>query len=76
MPDASEKFFDVAKNQREILRISRRDFKGHDLISFNILFRDAAGELRFGKGGFGISAEAAPAIIEALQQLCGGVRDD
>lgn len=57
---------DIRKNQREILRISRREFKGRQMVDFRVMYYDAAGTLRLGKGGFGIDAAVVPEIVAAL----------
>lgn len=57
---------DIKKNQREVLRISRREFKGRWMVDFRIMFYDTEGALRLGKGGFGIDETAIPQIIAAL----------
>ena len=62
---------EIRKNKREVLRISRREFKGRWMVDFRIMFYDATGTLRLGKGGFGIDEAAAPEIIAALSALPG-----
>lgn len=57
---------EIKKNQREVLRISRREFKGMMMVDFRVMYYDAAGTLRLGKGGFGIAETAIPEIIAAL----------
>lgn len=60
---------DITKNQREVLRISRREFKGRRMVDFRVMFYDSTGTLRLGKGGFGIDETAVPEIIAALAAL-------
>lgn len=60
---------DIQKNQREVLRISRREFKGRMMVDFRVMFYDATGTLRLGKGGFGINDAAIPEIVAALSGI-------
>jgi hypothetical protein len=60
---------DIRKNQREVLRISRREFKGRMMVDFRVMYYDAAGTLRLGKGGFGIDETAVPEIVAALTAI-------
>lgn len=60
---------EIKKNQREVLRISRRMFKGHPMVDFRVMYYDETGSLRLGKGGFGIAESAVPEIMMALKEI-------
>lgn len=62
---------DIRKNQREVLRISRREFKGRWMVDFRVMYYDQTGTLCLGKGGFGIDQTAAPEIAEVLAGIAG-----
>jgi len=60
---------EVRKNQSEVYRVTRREFKGHPLADVRVWFDDATtGELRPGKGVC-IQVEVLPAIVEALTKI-------
>ena len=57
----------IAKNSREVIRIERQDYKGHDLINISVFYTDAAGELRPGKHGLAFKATLLPEVLMALE---------
>src|ERR1700729_1661366 len=58
----------VRKNAREEIRVTRGDFKGHDIVGLRVWFEDrASGEMRPGKDGLAFRAELVDEIIEALR---------
>ena len=60
----------IAKNQREVLRLSVDEYKGHILLSARLWFEPReGGELRPGKDGWAISVEKLLNIIAGLQRL-------
>src|SRR5277367_3462605 len=49
----------VRKNAREEIRVTRGDFKGHDIVGLRVWFEDrASGEMRPGKDGLAFRAES------------------
>lgn len=58
----------VQKNARETIRITAETFKGHDIISLRVWYRDELGEMRPGKQGIAFRVDLLPAIMEALGQ--------
>lgn len=56
----------IPKNAREVVRIHRENYRGHDLISVRVYFDAGGGEMRPSKKGLAIQASLAPALIEAL----------
>lgn len=57
---------DITKNSREILRITRGDFKGHDMLNLRVWYDDGTGEYRPGKQGVAVKAALIPEIMDAL----------
>jgi len=58
----------IKKNSREEIRVTRGDFKGHDVVGVRVWFQDRdTGELRPGKDGLAFRAELVDEIIEALR---------
>ncbi|KAA9010171.1 transcriptional coactivator p15/PC4 family protein [Histidinibacterium aquaticum] len=57
----------IRKNAREELRVSRDDYKGHDMINLRV-FYDAGDEMRPGKQGIALKAELLPELLNALRR--------
>ena len=58
----------VRKNAREEIRVTRGDFKGHDIVGLRVWFEDrASGEMRPGKDGLAFRAELVDELIEGLK---------
>jgi hypothetical protein len=58
----------VRKNAREEIRVTRGDFKGHDIVGLRVWFQDReSGEMRPGKDGLAFRAELVDEIIEGLR---------
>jgi len=58
----------VRKNAREEIRVTRCDFKGHDIVGLRVWFEDReSGEMRPGKDGIAFRAELVDDIVEALR---------
>jgi hypothetical protein len=58
----------IRKNAREEIRVTRGDFKGHDIVGLRVWFQDReTGEMRPGKDGLAFRAELVDEIIEALR---------
>lgn len=58
----------IRKNNREEIRVTRGDFKGHDVVGIRVWFLDRdSGEMRPGKEGFAFRAALLDEIIGALQ---------
>lgn len=60
---------DISKNRREILRIQREEYQGHDLVKVRIWVSDDSGELRPTRKGLAIQASLTPSLIEALAKV-------
>jgi hypothetical protein len=62
----------VRKNAREEIRVSRGDFKGHDIVGLRVWYQDRdTGEMRPGKDGLAFRAELVDEVIAALQAAKG-----
>ena len=60
----------IAKNQREMLRLSIDEYKGRMLLSCRLwYFPREGGDLRPGRDGWAVSIEKLPEIITGLQRL-------
>lgn len=59
---------DITKNKREVIRIERQTFKGHDIINMRVFYFDPAGdgEMKPGKQGVAFRAVLLPQILDAL----------
>lgn len=58
---------EIAKNRRDIVRVTRRTFKGYDLLDIRIWYVDGhTGELRPSPKGISLKLELLPEIIELL----------
>lgn len=57
---------EIPKNSRETLRVTRQEFRGHQLVSMRVFFEDAHGEMRPGKQGLAVRLDLVPALLQAL----------
>ncbi|WP_044043319.1 transcriptional coactivator p15/PC4 family protein [Octadecabacter antarcticus] len=57
---------DIPKNSREIIRVTRADFKGHDMINVRVFFDVGEGEMKPGKQGVAFRAALLPEVLNAL----------
>lgn len=57
---------EIKKNERDVIRIERQDFKGHDLINIRVFYDAGDGEMKPGKQGVAFRAALLPDIVNAL----------
>ncbi len=58
----------INKNAREEIRVTRGDFKGHDVVSVRVWFHHReSGEMRPGRDGVAFRASLIDELIGALQ---------
>lgn len=57
---------DIAKNSREIIRITREDFKGHDVINVRVFYDAGNGDMKPGKQGVAFRAALLPEMLDAF----------
>ncbi|MBM2303890.1 transcriptional coactivator p15/PC4 family protein [Sulfitobacter pseudonitzschiae] len=62
---------DIVKNSREIIRVTRDDFKGHDMVNVRVFFDAGGGEMKPGKQGVAFRAALLPDVLNALGQFLG-----
>ncbi|MFT6675936.1 MAG: hypothetical protein ACJAVM_002133 [Sulfitobacter sp.] len=60
---------EIRKNSREIIRITRDEFRGHDMVNVRVFFDAGDGEMKPGKQGVAFRAALLPDVLEALQSL-------
>jgi hypothetical protein len=58
----------VEKNSREIIRVERSNFKGHDLISIRVWAERRDGSVVPTRKGISCNVALLPKIIDALQR--------
>ena len=57
----------IAKNCREILRVSIDEFRGHTLLNLRTWFRTDSGEWRPGRQGVALRVQVLPELRAALE---------
>ena len=67
-PQPSERMVtEIAKNSREVLRVMLQTFKGRELVSVRVWYREREGDaLRPGKNGLTVRVEKLPELHEAI----------
>lgn len=58
---------EITKNAREVIRVERQNFKGHDLINMRVFYDAGDGEMKPGKQGVAFRAALLPDIAKALE---------
>ena len=56
-------------NRGEVVRITREEYKGADLVNIRVWFKADDGELRPSKNGLTIRGDQITQMIEALQAV-------
>lgn len=59
----------IRKNGREEIRVTRADFKGHDMVNVRVFYDAGEGEMRPGKQGVAFNAALLPEVLNALVSL-------
>lgn len=59
---------EITKNAREVIRIQRQAFKGHDVINIRVFYDAGEGDMKPGKQGVAFRAALLPEILDALAQ--------
>lgn len=60
---------DIPKNNREIIRIERQEYRGHDLINLRVWYDDGEGNYKPGKQGVAFQAALIPQVLDAFSAL-------
>lgn len=58
----------IRKNVREQIRITREEFKGHDILNIRVFYRNEE-QWRPGKQGLAIRMELLPELLNALHEV-------
>ncbi len=61
--------FEIRKNSREVIRVTREEFNGHDLVNIRVFFDAGGGDMKPGKQGVAFRAALLPDIIDALNSF-------
>lgn len=64
-----KKFIEIPKNAREVLRIERQIFNGHDLINIRVFFDAGDGEMQPGRQGVAFRAALTTEVVEAIKKV-------
>ena len=57
------------KNSREVVRVNRGDFKGHDMLNIRVWCRSDDDDLRPGRQGIAIKADKVPDLVKAISEV-------
>lgn len=60
---------EIRKNSREVIRIGRGNYNGHDLVNLRVWFADEDGDFRPGRQGVAFKAALLPEVLAALGGL-------
>ncbi|MGC9322863.1 MAG: transcriptional coactivator p15/PC4 family protein [Kosmotogaceae bacterium] len=58
---------DIKRNDTEIVRVSKREFKGHEFIDIRIYYQDDEGSFKPTKKGITINPKQVNELIDALK---------
>jgi hypothetical protein len=56
----------ITKNSCEVLRVTRDEFKGHDMINVRVFYGAGEGDRKPGKQGVALNAALLPDVIKAM----------
>lgn len=59
---------EIERNQKECIRVSLKEYKGHRFIDCRIFWKDDAGEYRPSKKGISLNDETVKEVITALSK--------
>ncbi|MDI9368256.1 MAG: transcriptional coactivator p15/PC4 family protein [Thermotogota bacterium] len=57
---------DIKRNDTEIVRVSKREFKGHEFLDLRIYYQDDEGDYKPTKKGITINPKLVDELIDAL----------
>lgn len=60
---------EIPKNKREVIRIERQVFNGHDLVNIRVFYDTGEGQVKPGKQGVAFRATLANDVLAALQEV-------
>ncbi|KUK67007.1 MULTISPECIES: transcriptional coactivator p15/PC4 family protein [unclassified Mesotoga] len=59
---------DIKRNDTEIVRVSKREFKGHEFLDLRIYYQDDEGDYKPTKKGITINPKLVDELIDALNK--------
>ncbi|HDP77586.1 MAG TPA: transcriptional coactivator p15 [Mesotoga infera] len=59
---------DIKRNDSEIVRVSKREFKGHEFLDLRIYYQDDEGDYKPTKKGITINPKLVDELIDALNK--------
>jgi len=59
---------DIKRNDTEIVRVSKREFKGHEFLDLRIYYQDDEGNYKPTKKGITINPKLVDELIDALNK--------
>jgi hypothetical protein len=59
---------DIKRNDTEIVRVSKREYKGHEFIDLRIYYQDDEGDYKPTKKGITINPKLVDELIDALKK--------
>ncbi|MBN2220527.1 MAG: transcriptional coactivator p15/PC4 family protein [Kosmotogaceae bacterium] len=59
---------DIKRNDTEIVRVSKREYKGHEFIDLRIYYQDDEGDFKPTKKGITINPKLVDELIDALKK--------
>ena len=68
MTDTDSTIFELPKCAGQVVRLTRRDYQGYDLLDLRVFVENDKGEVVPTKKGLCIQAEQFPALVEHLQR--------
>jgi len=57
---------EIRKNSREVIRVTRKEFNGQDLVNIRVFFDAGGGDMKPGKQGVAFRAALLADMIDAL----------
>ena len=59
---------DIKRNDTEIVRVSKREFRGHEFLDLRIYYQDDEGDYKPTKKGITINPKLVDELIDALNK--------
>lgn len=60
---------EVRKNAREVIRITREEFNGHDLINLRVFYDAGEGVMKPGRHGLSFRADLLVEVLQGLEKI-------
>ena len=59
---------DIERNDLEVVRVEKREFKGHEFVDIRIYYQNDSGEWKPTKKGVTINPDKIDELVEALKK--------